>query len=626
MKRSIIGIGLAAAALALLAALVLQSRPMSVDVHVAHHAAIADLERTAEDFTALVVSLNSSWSNVQIPGEGTRALAARVSASPARLTAQLFQVQGGTSQETRVLNRYEGYSSMVGETEILLADLLTEQTSYVESVSFIRESGPKIVEQMREIRLDRAATDTFQLMAGTLDYVSTSSSTLETELRRLLVSLSRDQRIDANMPEQADELLASVIAVLDNRSIIQSRVTQIAGTPVADNARSLIEAAEDLYRSTLISVDQGRTLLSIYAVLLLATAGFIAFRLNQSYRFLNHANASLEDMNVSLEQRVSERTDELAGTLENLKESQVQLVQAEKMSSLGQLVAGISHEINTPLLYLANNSVLIQERLEAMEKFVKRCISVFSVNAGDFPDRKEFQQTFLVALKDLKTCLREDEIETSIEEARDLTADSIEGLNDLTEMAQSLKDFSRLDRSPIGSFDVNAGLEKSLLIAKNALKHRANVQKNLGEIPEIECSPSQINQIFLNIITNASQAIDEGGAILITTKVHDADRVSISIADNGCGIPEENLSRIRDPFFTTKEVGTGTGLGLSIVDEIMRAHGGELIIESEVGKGSRFTLLLPIKQAAENTTPVDSATQADAAAEPSQNEELAEAS
>ena len=123
MKRSILSIGLAVATLALLGALVLQSRPISVDVHVAHHAAIAELERAAEDFTALVVSLNSSWSNVQVPDEGTRALADRVSTSPARLTAQLFQVRGGTSQETRVLNRYEGYSSLVGHTEILVADL-----------------------------------------------------------------------------------------------------------------------------------------------------------------------------------------------------------------------------------------------------------------------------------------------------------------------------------------------------------------------------------------------------------------------------------------------------------------------------------------------------------------------
>ena len=172
------------------------------------------------------------------------------------------------------------------------------------------------------------------------------------------------------------------------------------------------------------------------------------------------------------------------------------------------------------------------------------------------------------------------------------------GLGELTEMAQSLKDFSRLDRAPIASFDVNAGLDKTLLIAKNIVKHKATVSKFYGEIPEIECSPSQINQVFLNIVTNAAQAIETQGEIVITTKLYDPDHVAIRISDTGCGIPEENLSKIRDPFFTTKEVGTGTGLGLSIVDEIVRSHFGELQVESVVGKASTFTVILPIKRPA----------------------------
>ena len=624
MKRSILSIGLAVAALALLGALVLQSRPVPVDVHIAHHAAIADLERTADDFNALVNSVDTAWINVQMPGAGSRTLATRVAESPARVSAQLLAVEGGASQEARVQNRLEGYSMLIAQTDDLLRVLFEEQSAYVQSVDFIRESGPGIVQQMRDIRLDRAATDTFQLMLGTLDFASSGSAANDFELRRLLVSLGRDQRIDANMPGQAQQLLDAVAVVLDNKQILQSRVDQIAGTPIPANAESLSLAAVDLYRTTLISVDQGRTLLAIYAVLLLAAAGIIAFRLNQSYRHLNDANFSLESMNSSLEQRVSDRTDELAGTLENLKESQVQLVQAEKMTSLGQLVAGISHEINTPLLYLANNAVLIQERLDATENFVERCKTTFSMKPEDFETKKDFQKKFLLELKKLKTSLRTEEIDAGIGEAKDLTLDSIEGLNDLTEMAQSLKDFSRLDRSPVGSFDVNAGLEKSLTIARNALKHKANVRKFFGELPDIECSPSQINQIFLNIITNAAQAVDDNGEIIITTKLRDEKHVSISIADNGCGIPEENLSKIRDPFFTTKEVGTGTGLGLSIVDEIMRAHGGDLAIESEVGKGSTFTITLPIEHTERPVEQEEDATMSAPDAMPS--EEMAEAS
>src|SRR5262249_15487304 len=151
---------------------------------------------------------------------------------------------------------------------------------------------------------------------------------------------------------------------------------------------------------------------------------------------------------------------------------------------------------------------------------------------------------------------------------------------------------------PVASFDVNAGIDKTLVIAKNIVKHKANVRKFYGEIPEIQCSPSQINQVFLNIITNAAQAIEKHGEIVITTKLYDAQHVAISIADTGGGIPEETQSKISDPFFTTKEVGTGTGLGLSIVDEFIRSHNGNLLIESEVGKGSVFTMVLPIKHVA----------------------------
>jgi signal transduction histidine kinase len=163
----------------------------------------------------------------------------------------------------------------------------------------------------------------------------------------------------------------------------------------------------------------------------------------------------------------------------------------------------------------------------------------------------------------------------------------------LTELAQSLKDFSRLDRAQRGDFDINDGLDKALLIAKNRLKNKASVHKHYGDLPTIHCSPSQINQIFLNLLTNAADAIEEHGEIVIQTTADDR-RVRVSISDTGAGIPDELISKIRDPFFTTKEVGKGTGLGLSIVDQIITSHGGELLIESEQGKGTTVTIVLPL--------------------------------
>jgi signal transduction histidine kinase len=595
MKRAVIALVLALAALALLISLAMESQSLPVETHVAQYTIAGDLERLDADFRALVDTLEAAWREQTPPGEGARALLKRVAAQPQQLPEALFTMQGSASQEARLSNSHETFTTAISESAVLAGELIAEQTEYAAAVSFLRESGANVIQNIRDAGLDRAAADTFQLVVGTLDFASKDASVRSSELERLLVTLGRDQRVD-DMPGDVALLLNSVATILQSKPLIESKLAQLVQTPVGDHAAALGTAAQVMYAIAVTRIEQARLMLAAYAVVLLLAVGFVAFRLHTSYREINRANADLAVLNESLEQRVTARTQELSGTLSDLKESQVQLVQAEKMSSLGQLVAGISHEINTPLLYLANNAELIRERLESLRDFVSACVAAFSIKSEDFADRAEYQAKFVTALRDVKIQLRDHELDAAVEEIQDLTRDSIAGLGELTEMAQSLKDFSRLDRAPIASFDVNAGLDKTLVIAKNIVKHRATVNKFYGEIPEIECSPSQINQVFLNIITNAAQAIETQGEIVITTKLRGANHVAIRIADTGCGIPEENLSKIRDPFFTTKEVGKGTGLGLSIVDEIIRSHHGELLVESVVGKGSAFTVVLPIRQ------------------------------
>jgi two-component system, NtrC family, sensor kinase len=158
----------------------------------------------------------------------------------------------------------------------------------------------------------------------------------------------------------------------------------------------------------------------------------------------------------------------------------------------------------------------------------------------------------------------------------------------------NLKNFSRLDRSKTASFDLNEGLESTLLLARHELKGH-NVKTHFGDIPPITCSPSQINQVFLNLINNAAQAIEGSrGVVTITTRRTDAAHIAVEVHDNGKGIPAEVLPRIFDPFFTTKEVGKGTGLGLSIVYKIVKQHGGTINVDSNVGVGTRFTVVLPL--------------------------------
>jgi len=597
MKRALIALVLALAALTLLVSLALESRSLPVETHVAQYTISGDLDRLEADFRALVDTLQAAWREQQPPGEGARVLLERVVSQPQELSDSLLQMQGGASQEARLANSHETFSGAVSRAGALAGELIAQQTQYSAAVAFLRESGASVIQELRDGGNDRAAADTFQLVVGTLDFAGRNASVRGGELERLLVTLGRDERVD-NMPGDVAVLRNSVATILTNKPLIESKLRQLVDTPINEYAEGLSTAAQDMYIVATTRIEQARLMVAVYAVVLLLAVGFVAWRLHGSYREINGANANLAVLNESLEQRVQERTQELSGTLADLKESQVQLVQAEKMSSLGQLVAGISHEINTPLLYLANNAELIRERLEPLRDFIMCSTAAFAIKSEQFTDRAEYQAKFVNALKDVKTMLRDEELESTIEEIQDLTRDSIAGLGELTEMAQSLKDFSRLDRAPTGRFDVHAGLDKTLVIAKNIVKHKATVNKFYGEIPEIACSPSQINQVFLNLITNAAQAIEAHGEIVITTKLHDAKHVAIRISDTGCGIPEENLSRIRDPFFTTKEVGTGTGLGLSIVDEIIRSHNGQLLVESQVGKGSVFTVVLPIAQPA----------------------------
>ena len=344
---------------------------------------------------------------------------------------------------------------------------------------------------------------------------------------------------------------------------------------------------DTLYRLT--TINDSRVLLNVYTVLLLLVLGYFGFRLQRSYRALNRSHEDLEVANTSLEARVHERTQDLERAYDELKESQVQLVQAEKMSSLGQLVAGIVHEINTPLLYVLNNATVTSENVEEL----RECI-VGSTRLARLVDERGAQAPEVrQAVQRLAEGIDPDALNETIDEIVGLSHDSTEGLNQISELVQSLKDFSRLDRAAEDRFDVREGIEKTLLITRNLLKYGVIVEQRLDEVPQILCAPSRINQIFINLVTNAVQAMDGKGTLTITTSAREG-WVDIEVCDTGCGIAPENLGKIMDPFFTTKPVGQGTGLGLSIVRRIVDEHGGRITVDSQVGVGTSITISLPI--------------------------------
>ncbi len=321
----------------------------------------------------------------------------------------------------------------------------------------------------------------------------------------------------------------------------------------------------------------------------------ISFPITEDFIVTNddgyHGVGSVIDLIRALEGRLLNQNHSLAQAYEKLKASQAQLVQSEKMASLGQMVAGVAHEINTPLGYVKSNMEIARDAYQKMDALSSAYDMLFSMIQSPETDEAVLGE-HLAELQNMRAELAEVFPRESME---GLFEDSLYGLQQISEIVVSLKDFSRLDRAPVDDVDLNQCIDAALRIGHNVIKHKAEVVREFGELPRVSCSPSQINQVFLNLLTNAAQAMEGYGRIKIRTFA-DERFIHAIVQDNGKGIPPESLEKIYDPFFTTKPVGQGTGLGLSIVFGIIKDHKGHIQVKSEVGKGTAFCVSLPIKR------------------------------
>jgi len=355
---------------------------------------------------------------------------------------------------------------------------------------------------------------------------------------------------------------------------IASQIGRLTSGPRLDNmANSFSQELE----ATINEKEIYRVFLITYAAALLSLVAWLGVKIRAA--------------NVRLEHRVRERTGELSAALKQLKESEAQLIQSEKLSSLGQMVAGVAHEINTPLAYVKNSLGSVSERLPEIGGVIEETERLLGMlQSGARADPAALNQQFSTVAQQVSR-LRQ---QKTIDELQGLVEDGVHGTTQMSEIVGNLKDFSRLDRSKITEYNLNEGITSTLALAKHQLK-TVTVEKDLGDIPFVHCSPSQINQVFLNLITNAAQALKRGrGVIKIRTRPQ-GDGVAVDIEDDGIGIPAEVLPKIFDPFFSTKDIGKGTGLGLSISYKIIQQHGGRIDVETTVGKGSRFTVYLPVR-------------------------------
>ena len=301
---------------------------------------------------------------------------------------------------------------------------------------------------------------------------------------------------------------------------------------------------------------------------------------------------SLNMQLIETSAKIEAQNKELKKALKRIEETQTQMLQSEKMASIGQLAAGVAHEINNPTGFVSSNLKTLldyqSDIAQLIEGYRELVTELENDACGDkAPDRVRKN------IEKVKSIEREIDIDFLMEDIGDLIGDCREGTDRIKKIVIDLKDFAHPGEDAVQSVDINSGLDSTLNVVNNEIKYKATVQRDFQAVPIIKGYPQQLNQVFMNILVNAAQAIEKRGEITIRTCSKD-DFVEVAISDTGCGIPARNLKKIFDPFYTTKDVGKGTGLGMNIAYNIIQKHKGTIDVQSEVGKGTTFTIRLPV--------------------------------
>jgi signal transduction histidine kinase len=487
----------------------------------------------------------------------------------------------------RVDHALDAYLDLMSTKEELTERFKSHNAVVRNSMNFLPVGGDQLVSELGVQGRDGLSRAVEGLVKDVLEYDLLGTVAAQAQVQRDIQGLrARSADLDTAQAVSLAQLLAHAKTILREKPITDRLLNDLVHLPSAKYRNDLGLAYERVFNTRQEEVNVYRVILMGYSMLLLLAIVYLGYRQQHGNRILNAANTRFAKANQSLKLR----TAQLHKALSSLKDSQAHLIQAEKMSSLGQMVAGVTHEINTPLGYVTSNVSILRERLPIISQLMARYRRLFerlSAPEGD-------EQAIARELEEVAAVAESEGVEEICQEAEELLENSAVGLKQISTIVVNLKDFSRLDRDCLEPFDVNKGLDGTLVIARNLIKNKVEVIKRYSDVPHIRCSPSQINQVFLNLIANAAQAMETRGRLILETRRVD-DAVEVTVLDNGKGIPKRIVRKIFDPFFTTKPVGQGTGLGLSIVYRIIKQHQGKIRITSMEGKGTRITVRLPIR-------------------------------
>ncbi len=453
-----------------------------------------------------------------------------------------------------------------------LGDILTELANYTvyhfdTEEQLMKQYGVDAAHQGTHIKAHRQFTDQVMVAAKILLGSTDISGQLVAPLLKYLTNwlvqhiLGSDKRL-------TQEILALQAGASHDEA------TRKANAFMTQAANVLLEALNEMY----------------------SKLGDKTLEVMQKNQELEAEHGALRVLNEQLEERVKQRTaaveqanqqllannGELKQLNEKLESAHTQLLQSEKMASIGQLAAGVAHEINNPVGFVNSN-------LGTLGKYIASMFKVLAAYESEEAntDAKVFPKVELTK--------KNVDFPYLVEDIPSLLKESQDGLARVTRIVQDLKDFSHVDEANWQHANLEQGMDSTLNVVSNEIKYKAEIVKKYSGLPEVECMPSQINQVFMNLLVNAAQAIEKKGTITVRTGTS-GDEVWLEVEDTGKGIDPEHINRIFDPFFTTKPVGKGTGLGLSLSYGIIQKHNGRIEVNSEVGKGSTFRVWLPVRQ------------------------------